>query len=87
MPRLLKLANIMQADTSDLTRLKPEQIVKLLPFEGRDAEIWPNALTMYAEIYGEQAFEMRANEINPGTFKQWLIRQVGRRRWSAARKA
>ena len=87
MPRLAKLANIMQSDTSDLTRLKPEQIVKLLPFDGREAAIWPNALTMYAEIYGEQAFEMRANDINPGTFKQWLIRQVGRRRWSAARNA
>lgn len=88
MPRKLQpVVSILQSDTSDLNKLTPKQLVKLLPFDMADLYGADGAYEMYADMYGEQACEMRMNEMNPGTFKQWLIRQVGRRRFQAARNA
>lgn len=91
MPRkLYSVVSVLRADTSDLTKLSAQQIVKLLPYGEEDAKCYGpanegGAYSMYADMYGEQACEMRMNEMNPGTFKQWLIRQVSRVRYHAAR--
>jgi hypothetical protein len=83
--RLQKTVSLLSADTSDVARLTPKQLVKLLPFDMADLYGTDGAYEMYADMYGEQAYEMRANGMNPGTFKQWLLRQVSRRRFNAAR--
>lgn len=36
-----------------------------------------SAYEMLADCYGEQAYEMRANDITPPTFKQFILRQLG----------
>jgi hypothetical protein len=90
MPRLSKAISILSADTSDVSGYSAKQLVKLLPYTADDASIYGpanegGAYQMYADMYGEQAYEMRANDINPGTFKQWLLRQVSRVRYNASR--
>jgi|APGre2960657444_1045066.scaffolds.fasta_scaffold395305_2 hypothetical protein len=90
MPRkLYSVVSVLRADTSDLTKLSAQQIVKRLPYTLDDEAVYGvgGAYQMYADMYGEQASEMRANEMNPGTFKQWLTRQVSRVRYHAARQA
>lgn len=84
--RLNKVISLTQGDTSDLAGKSAKQLVKLLPYTADDASLYGpanegGAYSMYADMYGEQSYEMRANGINPGTFKQWLIRQVGRSRY------
>lgn len=88
MPRkLYSVVSVLRDDTSDLTKLSVRQIVKLLPYTLDEENIYgvDGAYSMYADMYGEQSYEMRANEMNPGTFKQWLIRQVSRIRYRATR--
>lgn len=84
--RLQKTVSLLSADTKDVARLTPKQLVKLLPYTAEHEQFYGpasegGAYSMYADQYGEQSYEMRANGINPGTFKQWLIRQVGRSRY------
>jgi hypothetical protein len=79
--RLNKVISLTQGNTSDLAGKSAKQLVKLLPFDMADLYGADGAYEMYADMYGEQSYEMRANGINPGTFKQWLIRQVGRSRY------
>jgi hypothetical protein len=84
--RLNKVISLTQGNTSDLAGKSAKQLVKLLPYTAEHEQFYGpasegGAYSMYADQYGEQSYEMRANGINPGTFKQWLIRQVGRSRY------
>ncbi len=79
--RLQKTVSLLSADTSDVAHRTPKQLVKLLPYTAEHEEFYGpakdgGAYSMYADMYGEQAYEMRANGMNAGTFKQWLLRQV-----------
>lgn len=90
MPRLRKTVSLFSTDTSDVARWDAKRLVTLLPYGEEDEKCYGpasegGAYSMYADMYGEQAYEMRANEMNPGTFKQWLLRQVGRTRFNASR--
>lgn len=65
-------------------KLNTDQLIALLPFDDEDKLVYDSARQMYADHYGEQAYEMRANDMNPGTFNQWLRRQLARRDYYAS---
>lgn len=57
-----------------LSRFTPARLAVLAGFPSGLEDFYDTEIEAWSDIYGEQASEMRYNQIRPPSFKEYLIR-------------